>query len=221
MAYYPVFIELEGETVLVVGGGEVARRKIESLLECGAFIHIVSKELIDKLKGLVKTGVIRHLGEEFRDEHLDEAFLVIAATDDKRLNHEISHIARRRGILINAVDQPADCSFIVPSVVRRGDLLMAISTSGKSPALARKIRKMLDSQFGSEYGAFLILMGRLRREILSKGFSQDQNRRIFQEIVDSDILEALAREDWSRVESTLKAILPEEVAIVDCLKALV
>jgi len=215
MAYYPVFVELEGETVLVVGGGEVARRKIESLLECGALIHIVSKELTDKLKDLVKTGVIRHLGEKFRDEHLDEAFMVIAATDDKRLNHEISHIARKRGILINAVDQPADCSFIVPSVVRRGDLLVAISTSGKSPALARKIRKMLDSRFGSEYEAFLILMGRLRREILSMGFSQDQNSRIFQEIVDSDILEALAREDWSRVESTLKAILPEGVGFAE------
>jgi precorrin-2 dehydrogenase/sirohydrochlorin ferrochelatase len=124
------------------------------------------------------------------------------------------------GLLINAVDQLPDCNFIVPSIVKRGDLLIAISTSGKSPALAQKVRKQLDTQFGSEYEDFLVLMGRVRKEILTKGLSQEENSRIFHEIVESDILDALLRDDMKRVESTLRRILPEDVALEECLKCL-
>jgi len=213
MSCYPVILELEGKTVLVVGGGKVAQRKIETLLEYGASICIVSKELTHKLKVLVESGEIHLRGEEFADKHLDGAFLVIAATDDKRLNHMISEHARKRGLLINAVDQPFDCNFIVPSIIRRGDLLIAISTSGKSPALAKKIRGELERQFGNEYEAFLVLMGRLREEILSMGLSQDENTRIFNEIVDSGIINALAQDDWAKVESILKRIVPGNVTV--------
>ena len=217
MAYYPIFIKLDGKTALVVGGGKVAQRKIETLLEYGASIHIISTEFTDKLKQLIEAGEIRRMGEKFENKHLDEAFLVIAATDDEKLNHEISETAQKRGILINAVDQPDDCSFIVPSIVKRGDLMIAISTSGKSPALARKLRKKLDRQFGSEYEAFLILMGCLRKEVLKIGMSQEENSRIFKKIVDSDVLEALACHDRDRAVSTLKRILPGDTALERCL----
>lgn len=220
MTYYPIFIDLKGKTALVVGGGNVAERKIEVLLDCGAKINIVSNELTDKLKNLVEVYGIRHLNEEFSKKHLEGVFLVIAATDDKQLNHKISKIAKKMGLLINAVDQLPDCNFIVPSIVKRGDLLIAISTSGKSPALAQKIRKQLDTQFGSEYKAFLVLMGRVRKEMLSKGLSQEENSRIFHEIVESDVLEALLRDNLKRVESTLRRILPEDVALEECLKCL-
>jgi len=213
MSYYPIFVELEGKTALVVGGGSVARRKVETLLEHGASINIISRELTDKLKELIEGGKIRKIGEDFKDEHLDGVFAVFAATDDKQLNHKISESAQKRGLFVNAVDQPADCNFIVPSIVKRGDLSIAISTSGKSPALAKKIRKELETQFGSEYETFLILMGRLREEILSKGFSQEENSRIFHEIVNSDILNALAEDDWKAVESTLRKIVPKDVNI--------
>lgn len=217
MSYYPIFLELEGKIALVIGGGRVSERKIETLLSYGASIDIVSKKLTDKLKGLVEVGRIRHLGEEFREAYLDSAFLVVAATDDKQLNHKVSERARERGLLVNAVDQPADCNFIVPSVVKRGDLLIAISTSGKSPALSKKIRRELERQFGREYETFLPLMGRLRKEILSKGLSQKENRRIFHEIVDSEILDALARNDLKAVESILRQILPEDLVIKEVL----
>ena len=151
MSYYPVFLQLEDKIALVVGGGKVAQRKVETLLRCGASIHIISKVLTDKLKRLINSSDVRFLGEEMRDEFLDDAFIVIAATDDKKLNSEVSLRARNRGLLVNAVDQPADCNFIVPSIVRKGDLSIAISTSGKSPALAKRIRKELDGQFGNEY----------------------------------------------------------------------
>jgi precorrin-2 dehydrogenase len=217
MAYYPIFIKLDGKTALVVGGGRVAQRKIETLLEYGASVHIISKKLTDKLKQLVEAGDIRHMGEKFENKHLDRAFLVIAATDDEKLNHEISKTAQKRGLLINAVDQPPDCNFIVPSIVKKGDLILAISTSGKSPALAKKLRKEMDGQFGSEYEAFLILMGCLRKEVLKMGLSHNENGRIFKEIVDSDVLEALTRKDRDRMKSTLRRILPADTAVEKCL----
>jgi precorrin-2 dehydrogenase/sirohydrochlorin ferrochelatase len=217
MAYYPIFIKLDGKTALVVGGGRVAQRKIETLLEYGASVHIISKELTDKLKQLVESGDIRHMGKKFENKHLDGAFLVIAATDNEKLNHEISETAQKRGLLINTVDQPTDCNFIVPSIVKRGDLILAISTSGKSPALAKKLRKKMDGQFGSEYEVFLILMGCLRKEVLKMGLSHNENGRIFKEIVDSDVLEALTSKDRDRVKSTLRRILPEDTAVEKCL----
>ncbi len=220
MSFYPVCIELEGKTVLVVGGGRVAQRKVETLMKFGASIQIVSRQLTNKLKEMVESKEIHHLGEEFRDEHLGGAFLVIAATDDERLNRKVSESAQKRCLLINAVDQPSDCNFIVPSIVNRGDLLIAISTSGKSPALAKKLRKELEVQFGSEYETFLTLMGCLREEILSMGLSQDEKSRIFNEIVDSDILKSLAQGDMAEVESTLRRILPEDLATKKCLKCL-
>ncbi|MFH1952024.1 MAG: bifunctional precorrin-2 dehydrogenase/sirohydrochlorin ferrochelatase [Pseudomonadota bacterium] len=211
MSYYPIFLQIEGMRVLVVGGGNVAQRKVETLLESGASIFIVSKELTPELKRLVDNGDVRFLGEEMKDEFFDDAFIVIAATDDKDLNHKVSMSARRRDLLVNAVDQPEDCNFIVPSVVRRGDLLISISTSGKSPALAKKIRELLEAQFGDEYGAFLNLMGGLRKEVLALGLSQKENRQIFQEIIAGGIIEALALNDWEEIELTLTRILPPNV----------
>jgi len=120
------------------------------------------------------------------------------------------------GLLINAVDQPEDCNFIVPSALRRGDLRIAVSTSGKSPALAKKVREDLEEHFGNEYESFLVLMGKLRKEILSRGLSQKENSRIFRELVESPILEAIGREEWGQVASILKRITqtvwtPDEV----------
>ena len=217
MSYYPVFLQLENKIALVVGGGKVAQRKVETLLRYGASIHVVSKVLTDKLKQLIEINKVRLLGEEMREEFLDGAFIVIAATDDKELNSKVSESARKRGLLVNAVDQPADCNFIVPSIVRKGALSIAISTSGMSPALAKKIRKELDGQFGNEYETFLNVMGSLRKEVLAMGLSQEENSRIFHEIVDGGIIEALARNDLPKVESSLARILPQGINIKDLL----
>jgi len=213
MSYYPIFLNLEGETALVFGGGSVAERKIVTLLEYNALIRIVSRRLTDNLKVLVESKKVQHVGEDFSEKYLNNVFLVIVATDDRRLNRKISEHARERGLLVNVVDQPSDCNFIVPSIVKRGDLSIAISTSGKSPALAKKIRKELESQFGREYETFLVLMGRLRKEILSMGLSQEENSRIFHEIVNSNILSSMAKNDLEGIESTLSRILPSDLTI--------
>ena len=213
MSYYPIFLNLEGETALVFGGGSIAERKIVTLLEYNALIRIVSRKLTDNLKVLVEAKKVQHVGEDFSDKYLNNIFLVIVATDDRRLNRKISEHARERGLLVNVVDQPSDCNFIVPSIVKRGDLSIAISTSGKSPALAKKIRKELESQFGREYETFLVLMGRLRKEILSMGLSQEENSRIFHDIVNSNILSSMAKNDLEGIESTLSRILPSDLTI--------
>lgn len=211
MSFYPVFVQLEGKKVVVVGGGNVAYRKVLALLECGAAIHLAGRELTQALREMVENKEIHFLGYEFSEDSLENAFMVIAATDDKELNHDISTCARKKGVLVNAVDQPPDCDFIVPSILKRGDLQIAISTSGKSPALARRIRKRLEAQFGEEYETFLAMMGRLRKEILSMGLPQKENSRIFQKIVDSDLLEDFSDGFSRRMEEYLKNVLPEQV----------
>ena len=220
MPYYPILIDLQGKNVLVVGGGAVALRKIDTLLEHGARVHVIARVLTPALDTYVKEGRIKSLGQEFKDEALDAFFLVIAATDDRQLNHEIGTKAKAEGLLVNAVDQPSDCNFIVPSVLRRGDLLVAVSTSGKSPALARKVRKDLEGLFGDEYGHLLTLMGSIRSEVLSRGLSQEENRRIFYHIVDSPILDALQRADWRKAADILSGILHREVSPDEVLESI-
>jgi precorrin-2 dehydrogenase/sirohydrochlorin ferrochelatase len=220
MSYYPVLIQLDGRKVLVVGGGTVAQRKIETLLEYGAVVQVISKELTPRLRKYSDEGKIGFLGQQFNEDCLEEAFLVIAATDDPRLNHQVSEKAKEKGLLVNAVDQPSDCNFILPSVLRRGDLLIAVSTSGKSPALAKKVRETLEERFGNEYGSFLLLMGRLREEILAQRLSQGENRRIFNELVNAPILEAISREDWNGVATILNGIIPGRVSSKDVINYL-
>jgi len=218
MSYYPVFLQMEDRHALVVGGGAVASRKVETLLEYGATVHVVSRDLNQTLRNLMDDGRIRFLGARFEEKHLEGMFLVIAATDDAALNHRISEGARSRGLLINAVDQPADCTFIVPSIVKRGDLVIAISTSGKSPAFAKRLRKALEGQYGEACGSFLELMGRVRERVLALGLPQKENSRIFQEIVDADLPEAISSGRWDEVETMLETVLPGEIGIKDLLE---
>jgi precorrin-2 dehydrogenase / sirohydrochlorin ferrochelatase len=212
MSFYPVLLDLTGRNVLVVGGGQVAQRKVENFLEYGAKISITARELTDNLTNMVESKRVVFLGKEFFPHYLDEAFLVIAATNDKDLNHRVSEEANRRGMLVNTVDQPAGCNFIVPSIIRRGDLLVAISTSGKSPAMAKRIREEIEGQFGPEYETTLTLMGRVREAVLASGLPQSENSRIFHAIAGSDIVASIKAGDWSKVRGVLDGLLPSSVA---------
>ncbi|MEW6665574.1 MAG: bifunctional precorrin-2 dehydrogenase/sirohydrochlorin ferrochelatase [Thermodesulfobacteriota bacterium] len=218
MAYYPIFLDLRGKKVLVVGGGSVAERKIDTLLDFGGTVCVVARRLTPVLAGYVDEGKIRFEGEEFKESHLNDAFLVIAATDDPLLNRRVSRFSRERGILVNAVDQPGDCTFIVPSTLRRGDLVVAVSTSGKSPALARRLRERLEETFGKEYETLLDVLGKIREEVLSKGLSQEENGRILRRLVDSDLLPAIRQKDWEHAASILRAVTGREWSGADLLK---
>ena len=222
MGYYPILVDLTGKRAVVVGGGGVGERKIETLLTHGAKVCVVSMELTPNLKRYMEGGVITYLGSEFRKEQLDGAFIVIAATDDPSLNYAVSASAQEKGILVNVVDQPRDCTFIVPSILKRGDLIIAVSTSGKSPAMAKKIREDLEKHFGREYGSFLTLLGRLREEVLKKGLSQEENQILFERLVNSPILAMIKKKEWDRVALLVTETLHQAVSqerILEVLKA--
>jgi precorrin-2 dehydrogenase/sirohydrochlorin ferrochelatase len=213
MPYYPVFLDLNGQKVLVVGGGEVAERKVKSFLLYGCEISIISPHLTAYLKELVVKKRIHHIPHESLNTFLDDAFMVIAATDDSTLNSQIASQSKERGILVNVVDEPSNCNFIMPSVIKRGDLQIAISTAGKSPALAKKIRKEMDSMFGQEYASFVELLGLLRSQLLSKQRPSSQNKTMFQQLVDSNLLELIREENWDSVKSTLISLLGDDFPV--------
>jgi len=221
-SFYPILVDLQGKKALVVGGGKVAQRKIETLLEYGASVQVVARELTAELEELRNAGRIEFLGGEFAEAFLEGAFVVFAATDDASLNRRVSRAAQQRGLLVNAVDQPADCNFIVPSVLSRGDLLIAVSTSGKSPAFARKVRLELERNFGEEYGSFLNLMGNLRKEILRLGLSPEENKSTFEDLVSSDLLTAIREKNWDLASQIVEKVLGRPVSknqMLDFLKA--
>lgn len=192
MAYYPVNLDLNNRKCVVVGGGTVAERKIETLLEFGALIVVVAPELTPKLCGLTASGVIEHIPELYASETLEHAFLVIAATDNRSVNTAVSSDAQRRGIPVNVVDDPELCTFIVPSVIRHGDMVISISTSGNSPSMSRHIREKLEPQFGPEYGDLADLLGELRGEIKARFTTMADRNAAYKRILESDVLELLA-----------------------------
>ena len=207
MPYYPIFLDLRDKNVLVVGGGKVAERKILNLLKYGCRIHVVSPELTSQLEKLVANKKIQHIPQQSLNQAMSEAFMVIAATDDPVVNARIASRAKEQGLLVNAVDQPRDCNFIMPSVVKSGDLQIAISTGGKSPALAKKIRKELQTLFGSEYGSLVKLLGILRTEVLAQGDTSSENKPFFESVVNSDLLELIRKGDIDGIRARLKSTL--------------
>lgn len=216
MRYYPAFLDLQEASCLVVGGGQVGERKVQTLLSCGAKVHVVSRELTPSLEEEVRQGRVRLLALEFLPEHLEGMFLVIGATDDPEVNRLISSAARSRNLLCNIVDKPRECNFIVPSQVHRGDLVIAVSTSGHSPALAKKIRQDLENLFPDIYSIYVSLLGRIREYILAQGLPQSNNQQIFESLVKAPLLESLRRGDREDLTDHLIRLLdppprPEEV----------
>jgi precorrin-2 dehydrogenase/sirohydrochlorin ferrochelatase len=218
MVYYPIFLDLNNKNVLVVGGGTVAERKIQNLLNYGCRVYLHSPHLTTHLNQLVAENKIHRVPHEALGKALDEAFMVIAATDDPVVNSRIASQARERGLLINAVDQPGDCNFIMPSIVKRGDLQIAISTSGKSPALAKRIRKEMEVRFGPEYALHIELMGLLRTKVLGQANPSSENRVMFERLVNSDLLVLIKKGNVRGVKNTLKSILGEDFPLDDILK---
>lgn len=161
--FYPAFLNLKGLPCLVVGGGKVAERKAKSLLSCAAVVKVVSPRLTPALQELAAGGQIEYLPREFRPSDLEGVFLVIAATDSKEVNREVAREARSRNLLVNVVNDPQSGNFYVPAAVRRGPLQIAVSTSGRSPLLARRIRERLEGEFGPAYGCLAEFLGEIRR----------------------------------------------------------
>jgi siroheme synthase, N-terminal domain len=195
MRYYPVFLDLHHVPCLVIGGGQVGERKVKTLQSCLAKVYLISRELTPYLREEVQQGRITLLASSYQTEYLKEMFLVIGATDDPELNGKIGREAKERRILCNIADKPGECNFILPSLVCRGDLTIAVSTAGKSPALAKKIRLDLEEGFPEIYGPYLELLGQIRSEVLARNLSQEENQNIFETLVNSPVLSWLERRD--------------------------
>ncbi len=214
MRHYALIMDITEKPVLVVGGGAVAYRKTGSLLECGAQVTVVSPELSPGLVELVDQGRVRWIAEGFRTQHLDcdpRPVLVFGTTNRREVNVETFRAATGLGIPCNIADVPELCTFTVPAVVSRGDLVIAVSTGGASPALSRRIREDLEEAFGPEYAVLTRILGGLRREVLAMGRSSDENKRLFHRIVASDILEAIQHNDRDWAVRCLRALLPPEI----------
>ena len=207
MRYYPIYLDIRDRNCLVVGGGSVGSRKVETLLDCGAKVTVVSIDAGETLKKLSDRGVIQMKERAFQSADLDNMFLVIGATDNEALNFEIYAAARRRGVLCNIADRPEACNFVLPSIVNRGDLIIAISTSGKSPAFAKKLRKQLETQFGNEYAEFLNLMGAIRKKLLSKDHEPEAHKHLFERLIERDLVQLLKNADIENVNALLLDVL--------------
>lgn len=175
MALYPIFLKLEGRKVLIVGGGKVAEEKIYAVLRSANDVTVVAPELSPRIREWVEAGRLHHVAGEYRSGMAREFFLVIACTDSEAVNRKIYAEAQEAGVLCNAVDDPAYCDFYAPAVVRRGDFQIAISTGGNSPALAQRVRKDLEENFGPEYESWTGWLGRMREGIV-KALPRSQKR---------------------------------------------
>ena len=176
MTYYPIFLDLRGRPCLVVGGGEIATRKIEGLLQARASVTVVSPEVTEIIRDHADAGELRHIKRPYRHGDLGGYFLAYAATGVPEIDAMMANEAKMAGVLLNVVDRPVLCDFIMPAVVRRGDISIAISTNGRCPGFAKRLRQEIEAIIGSEFGATLESVA-AQREKLLQGDGTDQIER--------------------------------------------
>jgi len=210
MGYYPVFLEMKDRPCVVVGGGTVAERKVEGLLAAGAQVTVISPELTPALAALLKEGRLRHVARPYRQGDLESYEVAVAATDDGAANAEVAAEGRSASgrIWVNAVDDPPNCDFILPSVIRRGDIVIAASTGGASPALARRLREELEAFLSEDYGPLAELLQEVRQELRSRGIVVDPEA--WQRAIDGRLRALLARHRTAQARAYLLASLGVE-----------
>lgn len=213
MKYFPISLNINEKQCVVIGGGSVAERKTLALLENGGQVTVYSPELTPQLGELKDKGAFQWVDRSYKKGDLNGAFLVIAATDDPEVQEAVYREANQQNILINVADVPKRCNFILPAALRRGDLTISVSTSGKSPALARKLRKELEEQFGDEYAIILDFLGEAREHILSRDLSHDENKSVFHKLVDCDMLSWIKNKQWDTIEHHFSQVLGSEVML--------
>ncbi len=209
MKYYPVFMDIKDKPCLVVGGGNVGMRKAATLEKCNAKVKVISRQIADEFDNL-QTGSIEFKKKDYEKKDLKDMFFVFAATDNSDLNQKIKDDAAGLNILCNIADSPDKSDFILPSIVERGDLILAISTCGSSPAMAKTIKKELEHSFGPEYAQFLTLMGNIRKKLLLSNHTSHDNKQIFHTLIDKGVLRLIKENDKKTIDSILCDVLGEK-----------
>lgn len=206
-AVYPLCLEIRDRLCVVVGGGEVAHRKVIGLLAAGARVRMVSPAAVPELAALAEEGRIEWRRRPYAPEDLQGALLVFAATDDRVVQGKISRQAATNGQLVNVADDPDACNFQVPACLRRGDLTVAVATNGRSPAVAALVRSRLEEEIGAEYEVLLRVMAQLRPLVLATAPSPVQRKKIYKKILHGDILDWIRQGEISRLRAHLLSVL--------------
>ncbi len=212
MSFYPAFLDLRGRRAVVVGGGAVAEQKVAGLVEAGARVTVISPALTWKLEDLAAQGTIVLRRRGYRRGDLAGAFLAIAAADDRRVNRTVWREAEARGVLLNAVDDLPHCSFIAPAVHREGAITVAVSTAGKSPAFAVRLRERIARLVGPEHAAFVELLGELRATVADRVPDARARTRLWYAIVDSAALDDVRRGDLAGARRRIARLIEEAAA---------
>ncbi len=206
MKYYPIFIDIKDKNCLIVGGGNVGMRKAATLEKCKARVTVVSSIFSHGHDNLTKTSIV-FKKKEYEKEDVKGMFFVFAATDNAELNQKVRNDAAKMDILCNIADSPDKSDFILPSIVERGDLAIAVSTSGSSPAMAKKIREDLEHCFGFEYAHFLTLMANIRKKLLLSEHDPDDHKQIFNTLIAKGVLDLIKEKDEKKINLILYDVL--------------
>jgi precorrin-2 dehydrogenase/sirohydrochlorin ferrochelatase len=207
MGYFPIFLEMNGRRCVVIGGGAVAERKIAGLLEAGAKVAVISFDITDTIARWSKEKLISFVARRYRTGDLAGFQLAFAATDDPEVNTAVYNDGRQCGVWVNSADDPTHCDFILPSVLRRGNLTVAVSTSGTSPALARTIREELELYFTEEYEQLAKLAAEVRDELRAHSLSAPFET--WRRALSGEVRQLLMRGDWARA----RAVFLKDLAV--------
>ncbi len=203
--YYPVFVDLSNRLAVVVGGGAVAARKVATLLRYGADVRVVSPDLCPELESMAAEQQIVHERRGYVRGDLVGAFLVVCGTDSTEVNRAVHDEAESLGCLVNVVDVPELCNFIVPSIVQRGPLQIAISTAGAAPTVAKRLRRQLEAEFGPEWETYTRLLGEVRVLVMERvPGGEDERRPVFEAIADSDLFERIVAGETPSAEEVFE-----------------
>jgi siroheme synthase-like protein len=205
--YYPVYIELRDQPCTVIGGGKIAEGKVEGLLAAQARVTVIAPELTTPLQHLVEHRQITYFARKYQPGDLSGAFMVICATDQADINHQVWQEASANHQLVNVVDDTPRCNFIAPSILRKGDLTIAISTSGKAPVLAVRLKERLQRELGPEYERFLELAGELREPLAQHIPDFETRKALWYQLIDSEILDVLALGDTASARKIISRIM--------------
>ena len=207
--YYPIVLKIDRKPVLVIGGGEVAESKVQHLLDCDAAVTVLSPELTPQLHALVQSGAIAWRQRAYEVGDVRGSFIVIAATGDAQVQERIYRDARQARILVNCVDEPERCDFIMPSVIRRDDLIVAISTSGKSPAFAAWLRQNIESWLSVDFGRAVRVLGRVREHVRERFKTVRERKQVYARIIDSGLVNWIRDCDDATAEARVKEMIHE------------
>ncbi len=201
--YYPIYVQLHERPCIVIGGGRIAEGKVEGLLAAGANVTIISPDLTSHLRTLVEQNSITYISRVYQPGDLADFFMVICATDQSEINHQVWQEASANQQLVNVVDDTPRCNFIAPAILRKGDLAIAISTGGRAPALAVRLKERLEEQLGPEYERFLELSRQLRAPLAKHIPDFETRKKLWYELVDSNVLEQLSQGDENAAIETI------------------